>query len=69
MPTLVQFTGGESFTVVEDFEQVNQKLDKHDAAVLNRPVGDDRFRVAVYRSGVAYIQEAHEIEGPMVAAR
>lgn len=59
MPTLVQFTGGESITVAEDFDQVNRELDDNDVVLFSRPVGEDRFRVVVYRSSVAYIQEVH----------
>ena len=66
MPTIVQFVGGESLTLEDDFDRVNQQLAHHDAGLFNRRVGDDRVRVTIYRSNVAYIQE-HTGESPWVA--
>lgn len=68
MPTFVQFTGGQSFTVAEEFDQVNQQLGEHDAGLFNRLVGENQTRVAIYRSSVAYIAEhaLGEFEEPMV---
>ena len=66
MPTIVQFVGGESLTLDDDFDRVNQQLGQHDAGLFNRLVGDDRARVTIYRSNVAYIQE-HTGESPWVA--
>jgi hypothetical protein len=66
VPTIVQFVGGESLTLEDDFDRVNQQLGQHDAGLFNRQVGDDRVRVTIYRSNVAYIQE-HTGESPWVA--
>jgi hypothetical protein len=66
VPTIVQFVGGESLTLDDDFDEVNQQLGRHDAGLFNRQVGDDRVRVTIYRSNVAYIQE-HTGESPWVA--
>ena len=65
MPTIVQFVGGESLTLEDDFDRVN-KQGQHDAGLFNRLVGDDPVRVTIYRSNVAYIQE-HTGESPWVA--
>ena len=71
MPTLVQFTGGQSFTVAEDFEHVNQQLSRHDGVVVNRLAGENQTQVAIYRSSVAYIEQQAPgaFEKPAVAAR
>jgi hypothetical protein len=66
VPTIVQFVGGESLTLDDDFDRVNQQLGDHDAGLFNRLVGDDPVRVTIYRSNVAYIQE-HTGESPWVA--
>jgi integrase len=36
MPTQVKFTGGESFDVAEDFDQVNQQLSQNEAGSTMR---------------------------------
>lgn len=66
MPTIVQFVGGESLTLDDDFDRVNQQLGHQNAGLFNRLVGDDHVRVTIYRSNVAYIQE-HTGESPWVA--
>jgi hypothetical protein len=64
MPTLVQFDGGQSLTVAEDFDVVNQQLNLNDAGLFKQLVGDEPGpRVTVYRSSVAYIQEPSEGKG------
>ena len=60
MPTQVHFIGGEGhFTLEEDFDQVNSQLHASDA-MFTRMVGDNRSRVTVYKSAVAYIEELGE---------
>jgi hypothetical protein len=39
VPTIVQFVGGESLTLDDDFDRVNQQLGHHDAGLFNRLVG------------------------------
>ena len=69
MPTVVQFAGGESVTVSQDFETVNGQLGQKDSGLFNRLVGDEEPRVTVYRANVPYIEEAPEGSGvPFVAA-
>jgi hypothetical protein len=51
VPTIVQFVGGESLTLEDDFDRVN-KQGQHDAGLFNRLVGDDPVRVTIYRSNV-----------------
>jgi hypothetical protein len=61
MPTEVHFIGGEGhFTLEEDFDQVNSQLHASDAGLFTRLVGDGRSRVTIYKSGIAYIEEASE---------
>jgi hypothetical protein len=36
VPTIVQFVGGESLTLEDDFDRVNQQLAHHDAGLFNR---------------------------------
>jgi hypothetical protein len=57
MPTIVQFNGGESLMLEEDFDHVNQQLAQHEAGLFNRLVGSNEIRVSVYRASIAYIQE------------
>ena len=56
MPTHVYFIG-QSLRVEEDFDQVNQHLNEHEAGLFTRKDGGPPTRVTVYRSGVAYIEE------------
>jgi hypothetical protein len=66
MPTQVHFIGGEGhFTVEEDFDKVNSQLHASDSGMFIRQVGDSRSRVTVYKSGIAYIEDAAESE-PLV---
>ncbi len=60
MPTHVKFNSGEFFTVAEDFDQVNQQLGQQDGGLFNRLIGDDRVRVTIITSSIAYIQEVGE---------
>jgi hypothetical protein len=64
MPTKVQFTSGESMTLAEDFNQVNQQFGTQyaglSAGLFNRVEGDSRTRVTVFASAVSYLQEMPE---------
>jgi hypothetical protein len=64
VPTLIQFSSIEPFVVVEDFDRVNQHLSQQGPGLFNRLVGDERVRVAVFSSSVAYVQELGEDTGP-----
>jgi hypothetical protein len=57
MPTKVQFTSGESMTLAENLDQVNQQLGTHTAGLFNRVEGDNRTRVTVFASAISYLQE------------
>ena len=57
MPTKVQFTSGESMTLAENFDQVNQQLGTQTAGLFNRVEGDNRTRVIVFASAISYLQE------------
>jgi hypothetical protein len=56
MPTHVYFIG-QSLMLEEDFDQVNQQLNEHEAGLFTRKDGGSPVRVTIYRSGVAYIEE------------
>ena len=65
MPTKVQFASGESMTLAEDLDQVNQQFGDQKYAALsagffNRVEGDNRTRVTVFASAVSYLQEMPE---------
>jgi hypothetical protein len=67
MPTKVQFTSGESMTVVESLDQANQQLGTQIAGLFNRVEGDNQTRVTVFASAVAYLQEMPgDIEGGLL---
>jgi hypothetical protein len=61
MPTKVQFTSGESMTLEEGLDQVNQQFGDQYAALsaglFNRVEGDARTRVTVFAAAVSYLQE------------
>jgi hypothetical protein len=65
MPTLIQFNNIDSFVVAEDFDRVNQHLSKQGPGLFNRLVEDQRVRVAVFSSSVAYVQELGEDTSPL----
>ena len=56
MPTNVYFIG-QSLMLEEDFDQVNQQLNEHEAGLFTRKDARSPVRVTVYRSAVAYIEE------------
>jgi hypothetical protein len=57
MPTHVYFTGGPSITVLEDFDQVQQRLE-HEAGLFTVATAAALgHRVSIHRSAVAYIEE------------
>ena len=69
MPTQVHFIGGEGhFTLEENFDQVNSQLHASDAGMFTRLVGDSHSRVTVYKSAIAYIEEAVAAEGYVMSA-
>jgi hypothetical protein len=61
MPTKVQFTSGESMTLAEDLDHVNQQFGDQYAALaaglFSRVEGDSRTRVTVFAAAVSYLQE------------
>jgi hypothetical protein len=62
MPTKVQFTSGESMRLAESLDQVNQQLGSQQlgnqtVGLFNRTEGDNRTRVTVFASAIAYMQE------------
>jgi hypothetical protein len=57
MPTRINFTGGPSIIVDEDFDQVQQRLE-HEAGLFTVSTGAETgHRVSIHRSAVAYIEE------------
>jgi hypothetical protein len=58
MPTHVYFSGGQSITIEEDFDQVQQQLE-HEAGLLTLRTGAEAGgnRVSIHRAAVAYIEE------------
>lgn len=69
MPTLIQFTGGDSIVVKEDFYEVTSRLRAETPFGQFKRVdkGLEEVRVSVYTANLAYIQEHHESEGPSVS--
>ncbi len=65
MPTLIQFSSIEPFAVAENFDRMNQHLSQQGPGLVNRLVGDELVRVAVFSSSVAYVQELGEDTGPL----
>ena len=62
MPTKVQFTSGESMTLAENLDQVNeqlgtQQLGTQTVGLFNRVEGDIHTRITVFASAIAYLQE------------
>ena len=56
MPAKVQFTSGESMTLAENLDQVNQQLGTQTAGLFNRVEGDNHTRVTVFASAISYVQ-------------
>jgi hypothetical protein len=63
MPTYVQFDGGKSVTLDQDFDDVNSQLDTHEAGQFTSMQAGQSRRVTVYRTSIAYIQEQEEKTG------
>jgi hypothetical protein len=60
MPTLVHFIGVERpVTLQEDYDTVTKALQGREVGLF----GKDTSRVAIYKAGVAYIEEVSEHEG------
>jgi len=62
MPTKIQFTSGESMTLAENLDQVNQQLGSQQlgtqtVGLFKRVEGDNRTRVTVFASAISYLQE------------
>jgi hypothetical protein len=62
MPTDVHFIGVGSIQLEEEFDKVNTQLHANDAQ-FNRLNAGERSRVTIYKSSVAYIEEASEEPG------
>jgi hypothetical protein len=63
MPTVVHFVGAEEpVTLEEDYDKVNGTFTASDIGRFTRVVGDSRSRVTIYKSGIAYVEEASELE-------
>jgi hypothetical protein len=72
MPTVVHFVGAEApVTLEDDYDRVNLQLrTEGKAGEFVRVIGENRARVTVYKSGLAYIEDASEAKSEsMVAAR
>jgi hypothetical protein len=72
MPTVVHFVGAEEPVTLEDeYDRVNLQLrTEGKAGEFVRVIGENRARVTVYKSGIAYIEDASEAKSePMLAAR
>ena len=62
MPTKVQFISGESMTLAENLDQVNQQfgnqqLGTQTVGLFDRVEGDNRTRVTIFAAAVSYLQE------------
>ena len=67
MPTLIQFSSGDSITVEDDYDRVNSDL--HSSAQggqFKRVDGGNDARVTVYTANVSYIQETEGPDEPYV---
>src|SRR5437764_10515759 len=61
MPTKIQFTSGESMTLAENLDQVNQQLGSQQlgtqtVGLFKRVEGDNRTRVTVFASAISYLR-------------
>jgi hypothetical protein len=64
MPTILHFVGAEeAVTLAQDYGAVNSALQGREAAEFKRLPGDTL--VAIYKAGVAYIEDASESESPV----
>jgi hypothetical protein len=60
MPTIIHFIGVEKpVTLQEDYDQVTKALQGREVGLF----GENTSRVAIYKAGVAYIEEVSEQEG------
>jgi hypothetical protein len=64
MPTVVHFVGIEEPVTLEDeYDRVNLQLGKEGkAGQFVRVIGENRASVTVYKSGIAYIEDASHAE-------
>jgi hypothetical protein len=61
MPTLVHFIGQEQpVPLEEDYDKVNTQLHAGEGGQFVRAIGDNRSRVTIYKSAIAYIEETEE---------
>jgi hypothetical protein len=69
MPTLIQFAGGDSITVEEDFYEVTSRVhgDTPFGQFKRVDKGLNEVRVTVYTANIAYIQEHQEPGAGLVA--
>ena len=64
MPTQVQFSGGTSISVQEDFDQVQQRLE-HEACLFTLATAAALgHRVSIHRSAVAYVSMEEQAGSP-----
>jgi len=70
MPTVVHFIGEEKPVTLEDeYDRVNLRLSTEGkAGQFVRVNGENRTRVTVYKSGIAYIEETGEAGDPLIGS-
>jgi hypothetical protein len=67
MPTLIQFSSGDSITVEDDYDRVNSDLrSSAQGGQFKRVDGGNDARVTVYTANVSYIQETEGPDEPYV---
>jgi hypothetical protein len=67
MPTLIQFSSGDSITVKDDYDRVNSDLHRSaQGGQFKRVDGGNDARVTVYTANVSYIQETEGPDEPYV---
>jgi hypothetical protein len=60
MPTVVHTIGGETVRLEDSFDAVSSQLGGSETGGFTGVLFDSDTRVTVYRSGIAYIEEAIE---------
>jgi len=70
MPTVVHFIGEEKPVTLEDeYDRVNLRLSTEGkAGQFVRVNGENRTRVTVYKSGIAYTEETGEAGDPLIGS-
>jgi hypothetical protein len=68
MRTVIHFVGAEeSVTLEEDYDKVTAEFTASEIVRFTRLIGDSRSRVTIYKSSIAYIEEAPDILEGFVA--